>query len=504
MNPFDLRANLQNVADRAQEMMSNGTGDGVSANAPSSLWRNIVLVSTAHARHLLRSEVVDEAGFDAIARALETTFGTDAPDGSPAVLVREADERTDTTLPREIAGAASLGISRVETLATALRMTWREDALGLRNEVIALRESLLTLADAHAVTIMAATWDRRPANPTTLAHFLGLALGALGTSTTRLEQGIDLVDRSPFGAGVLAGDVLEADRERLSRDLGFTGPIVNTMDALASVEDLVAMAEAAAAALASSRRLMNELLTWIRTEPTSFFLDERWEAYPEPSMPALSISAQLETLVFQLQQAESTARGFVDLARSLPYGPLGAAWDAVANAMDATLTQATAGMIRSREAMDEALIVNRAYLANRAGRAYTTAADLVPFLMSEEAVPPAAARQIASLVVSTLREQNLEASAVTPDIIDSAAVMVIGQELKVEMEALGRYLAPRRFLERRPVLGAPAPEKTREWLAMERERIATDRAWSDERRQRWSAATDELVGLLESAGSDEG
>src|SRR5699024_2501407 len=138
-----------------------------------------------------------------------------------------------------------------------------------------------------------ANWDRRAANPTTLAHFFGVALGGLTTSSKRLQSGIDLTDRSPFGAGVLAGDVLESDRERLSRERGFLEPIVNTMDALASVEALVALAEAAAASLASSRRLTNELLVWIRTEPTSFFLDERWEAYPEPSMPALSISAQL-------------------------------------------------------------------------------------------------------------------------------------------------------------------------------------------------------------------
>src|SRR5699024_1510175 len=129
------------------------------------------------------------------------------------------------------------------------------------------------------------------------------------------------------------------------------------------------------------------------------------------------------------------------------YGPLGAAWSTVAPAMDEVLGRAEWSMTRSTAAINEALIVNRAYLANRAGRLYTTVSDLVPFLMSEESLPPTAARQIAGLVVSRLRKEHLEASAVTPDMIDTAAVMVIGQELKVEMEALGRYLAPRRFIE---------------------------------------------------------
>ena len=67
--------------------------------------------------------------------------------------------------------------------------------------------------------------------------------------------------------------------------------------------------------------LMSELLTWIRTEPTSFFLDERWEVTPEPSMPAHTTSARLKALVFDLQAAESDVKAAVDLLRSLPYGP---------------------------------------------------------------------------------------------------------------------------------------------------------------------------------------
>jgi hypothetical protein len=214
-------------------------------------------------------------------------------------------------------------------------------------------------------------------------------------------------------------------------------------------------------------------------------------------MPAHTTSARLETLVLDLQTAESEVRATVDLLRSLPYGPLGAAWDTVARSMTRMLQGAASGMRESAEAIEGALIVNRAYLANRAGRMYTTASDLAPFLMAEEGLAPTAARQIASLVTSRMREQNLEASAVTQDIIDSAAVMVIGRELKVEMETLGRYLAPRRFIERRDVIGSPAPERTRAWLADERSRLDADRAWSGERRKGWNRALDALQAMLE-------
>lgn len=494
MSSFDIRAHLPNVVRQAEEKRSQAA----SVVPGRSLWQLATLVTAAHVRHLAASEVVDANVSAAVYRALESVGRARPAEGLTAsATVREIEERVDTLIPREIAGAATLGASRVETLATALRMAWRAEAAEVLRQAIAFRAALLDLADVHAVTVMVAVWDRRPANPTTLAHFLGGAIGPLGLAGTRLTQAIPWVDRSPFGAGVMTGEVMGMERDEVGASLGFSSTIPNTLDALGSVEDLVALAEALGANLAASRRLMVELLTWIRTEPTSFFLDEQWEATPEPSMPAHTTSARLESLVLDLQLAESEARAAVDLLRSLPYGPLGTAWDAVASVMGRALASASRGMRESAAAIEGALIVNRAYLANRAGRMYTTAADLAPFLMTEEGLPPTAARQIASLVISRLREQNLEASAVSQDIIDSAAVMVIGRELKVEMETLGRYLAPRRFIERRDVLGSPAPERTRAWLADERSRLEADRAWVAVQWSRWELALSALEAMLQ-------
>lgn len=499
MSSFDIRANLPNVVRKAYEMRDQR--EMTSPVARRSLWQQAVLVNAAHVQHLAAGETIDANVSTAIFRALDAVYQASAPAGlTGSGIIREIEERVDALIPGEIAGAATLGATRVETLATALRMSWRESAADVLQGSVALRGALLDLADVHAVTVMAAVWDRRPANPTTLAHFLGGAIGPLALAAERLKLAIPWIDRSPFGAGVMAGEVMGMEREEVATSLGFARPIDNTLDALGSVEDLVALAEAIGANLAASRRLMSELLTWIRTEPTSFFLDERWEATPEPSMPAHTTSARLEALVFDLQAAESEVRAVVDLLRSLPYGPLGAAWDAVGRAMDRVLGSASRGMQESAAAIEGALIVNRAYLANRAGRMYTTASDFAPFLMTEEGLPPTVARQIASLVTSRLREQSLEASAVTQDIIDSAAVMVIGRELKVEMETLGRYLAPRRFIERRDVLGSPAPERTRAWLASERSRLQDDRAWAREQARRWEKALGALLAML---GSDE-
>jgi len=126
--------------------------------------------------------------------------------------------------------------------------------------------------------------------------------------------------------------------------------------------------------------------------------------------------------------------------------------------------------------MKDALFVNRAYFANRAGRSLVTVSDLVDFLMIEEQLDPAAARSITSLTLTRMRESGIESSGITAEMLDTAAMMTIGRELKVEFEAISRYLAPRRFVERRNVTGGPAPSAVRSWLAGATERRQADEA----------------------------
>lgn len=194
----------------------------------------------------------------------------------------------------------------------------------------------------------------------------------------------------------------------------------------------------------------------------------------------------------------------IDLLRAQPYGPIGTAWDQLAEAVNRVLGDTGAVVSTATTAVREALIINRAYLANRAGRLYSTASDLAAFLMEDQQLNPTAAQQIAGLAVARLKEATLEASQITPDIIDAAAVMVIGQELKVEMETLGRYIAPRRYIERRDVLGSPKADRTREWLASVDASITASTDMVAERKTRWQEARAGIDQVLaESARSEE-
>ena len=468
-------SNLLSYLPRATDDTPAASLDPAPSTSLTS-WRALWSVLATHSLELQREGVIDEAGLSTIARALDAVLMHRAPSGSLPSLLAEIEERVDALLPAEFSGVATLGLAREDAQATAVRLLWLESVGIASDSFELLRRELVSLGEAHAMTLMPAMIAGRPAQPTMLGHFLGGVISPLRAVSERLNLTTSRLARSPLGAGLMAGEMIVIDRERAAKTLGFPIPIGNTFDAVANVEDFVAVLEALAAGLAPLGRLLREFASWIRTSPNSLVLTEQWEQKPEPTVPSLTLSVPLMSLIDRLDEAQRQHAACVVRLRTADYAPLGHLQSVLAEFSDSLIPQSGRLFAEVRNFLANGLLVNRAYLGNRAGRGYTTAGDLASFLMTEEQLPPSAARGIASFVAGKLSEQSLETNAVTQEMIDSAALMLIGREIKVEIETLGRYLAPRRFIERRQVTGSPAADQLRAWLAEERDALVDSRS----------------------------
>jgi len=474
---------IAGLAQEAPSLPTFGTLRPAPAGASLATADLAGIVLAAHLVMLQEQGVIDGHGFDALARGLDAARSALAGDeGSPARQVLDAFvARVDSLTPPELAGAATLGLAREEWLATIVRLAWREALDRAITAVLELRAALVELGEAHVPTIMPAFAGNRASQPTNLGHLLGGTIVPLRSATGRLERARTAIDRSPLGAGMLAGEILALDRERQADLLGFGSPVGNTLDAVMSVEDVIEAAEAMAASVAPVRRFLRELGAWMRSDPDSFLLSEPWQVTVEASNPLVAIPEPIDLLVQRMTAIEDRTRALVMRLREAGYGPVGSLADGLLDAARSLAADVPAALGEARALLVEGMAINRAYLGNRAGRAYTTGGDLASFLMAEEGIPPSAARAIAAMVLRQLQEQRLEVSGIQQDMIDSAAMLTIGREIKVEMETLGRYLAPRRYLERRAVLGSAASASTREWLASERADLDADRAASGRR-----------------------
>ena len=465
------------------------------ADGTAGAWAAIAEIAAAHATMLRDAGLIDGDALAVLLEAIDSARRGPEPDAAGLLALAAAfDERADELAPAEYATVAQVGRNLVEVGATAARMLMRERLLAVAGALAGCRSALLDLAERHPVTLLPAYVDRAAAQPTTVAHFLGGVVGPLGRAAEHVQLAYRHTNRSPMGAGLLASSGLPIDRERVAALLGFEGLVENTFDAVAAADHFVAAADAAATIVAPLGRFLGGLLLLVRSEPGSLRFPDAW-VRTFPDQPHLAMLGAIEGLSGTVERLVADAGAVRSLAGAAPFAPLAGALDPI---VDATLDH-LGGCAAAVDAVRELVAgmeVNRALLANRANRGLITSGDLVDFLMAEEQLDPASARGIAALTVARARDQGIEAAGITPELIDGAALLVIGRELKVEFEAISRYLAPRRFIERRTATGAPSPAATRAYLEGERERLAADARWRQEAEQAVTAATGLLAKAL--------
>jgi len=458
-----------------------------------AMWAAIGRGLTAHAIMLRDVAIVD----DAIAASLLTAIDgarrgeSTEVDGSLS-LTAAFDERVDSLVAPGAAGAVRIARAQHDLAVTAQRLVLRDRVLALAGALDVARGVLLELAESHVFTLMPVWSGVSALQPTNFAHFLTGVTAPLARAARRLHAAYDELDRSALGAGALAGPGLPVDREETADLLGSEGPIASTFDAVAAVDVVVTVAEIAAATAGPVRRITAELMSWLRTDPQSLRLDDELLASVDPNLPHFRPPVALARLVAEARRVEDDAAAVARIARNLPYGPVGEMADDAVEMAGTALAGGVAVLATITRLMSGPIEINRAWLARNAGSGLVTSGDLADFLMAEEGLDPSSARDIAAMTANRARQDGLEASGITPAMIDASALLVAGRELGIEIERLGAYLAPRRFLEKRMVLGGPAPTAIREYLALERERLAEDRLWLEAKRRRIALATENI------------
>lgn len=462
-----------------------------SAEANREAWQAIATGAIAHVIMLRDTAIVDDAIAAAVLTAIDGVQRAEPPSGSgSAALVAAFDERIDSLAAPGAVSAASIARTRYDLAAAAQRLVLRDRLLRLALSLNTARSALLDLADDHVFTLMQVWSGSSPLQPTNFAHFLTGAIAPLARAARRLHGTVDEVDRSPLGAAALAGPGLPIDRDETADLLGMEGPVQSTFDALTAVDYLTDAASVAAASVLPPRQLMEEFLRWLRAEPQALRIADELLAPANGDLPVFRPPAAIQRLAVHARVVESSADGAMQLARAIPYGP---AVETIDPAFEMTL-ETVAGAATVNETFATLLAgpieFNRAWFARQAGRALVTMGDLADLLVLEEGLPPAAARDITALTASRAAQEGIEASGITPATIDAAALLVIGREIGVEIERLGAYLAPRRFVEKRTLLGGPAPAAVRETLEWERARLEADRRWRDEKQRRIALAAE--------------
>lgn len=226
--------------------------------------------SIAHARMLGAQGIIPEgevgalvAGLEAVAREIEN--GSFPFDAALEDIHMNVESRLGHHVGK-IAGRLHTGRSRNDQVATDLALYLREVSAAAQRGTLELRRVLVARADEHVDTLLPGYTHLQRAQPVRLAHHWLAFVEMLERDGGRFADLRERLDRSPLGAGALAGTTLRLDRERTARELGFSAPTRNSMDSVASRDLALEFLAAAAICMVTLSRLGEELVLWSTSE----------------------------------------------------------------------------------------------------------------------------------------------------------------------------------------------------------------------------------------------
>ena len=234
------------------------------------LYRHDILGSKTHVSMLARQNIISQEDAQSINQGLDTIlselengkfkFSRSLEDIHMNIESRLAE------LIGPVAGKLHTARSRNDQVATDFKLWVRDTLDQLDFQLRDLQIELVTQAERHATVIMPGFTHLQTAQPVTFGHHLLAYAEMFGRDRGRLQDARARLNESPLGAGALAGTSFPIDRDYTATELGFNGPMANSIDAV-SDRDFVMEALAAASICATHlSRFGEEFVLWCSSQ----------------------------------------------------------------------------------------------------------------------------------------------------------------------------------------------------------------------------------------------
>jgi argininosuccinate lyase len=362
--------------------------------------------------------------------------------------------------------------SRNDLHSTILRMNIRDAFLSMLPRILELRKILLNLALRYKDTVVTGYTHMQPAQPMTMGfYFAGLA-ESLERDFERLEGSYRHLNYSTLGACAFAGTSFPIDRHYTAELLGFYGPIINTIDAIAT-RDYVLEIMASFSIIASTlNRFAHDLYYWATDEFGYIELDDS-VCNTSSIMPQKKNPAVLEYLKAKCSHQLSA---FVDCfccLRGIPFchnRDLGGEsihllWDSF-NEMEA--------MVELLKEVLRKIKVKEENMKDRANNNFCTVTELADELVKSEGFSFRLAHQIVGHVVLQCVEKGMKASEISLGQLNEATKLFAEKTLDWDDLRLRKALDSLSSVENKISLGSPSPSECESMTKTMTERLEVD------------------------------
>jgi len=234
------------------------------------MYRQDIKGSMAHAKMLGKCEIISKEDSELIVKTLgEILNGIE--DGSLKFMIDAEDihMNIETMLIKKIGDAGKrlhTGRSRNDQVALDIRMYLKDEIVNIKNMLISLENTLLSIAKEHTDTIMPGYTHLQKAQPITLAHHTMAYFEMFKRDIMRLDDCYDRCNVMPLGSGALAGTTYPLDREFVAKELGFKEVTLNSLDGVSDRDFVIELASCLSIIIMHLSRYSEELILWNTNE----------------------------------------------------------------------------------------------------------------------------------------------------------------------------------------------------------------------------------------------
>lgn len=349
--------------------------------------------------------------------------------------------------------------SRNDQVATDIRLYLRDQIVLVCSEIKRLQQGLLELAENEADTIMPGFTHLQIAQPVTFGHHMLAWFEMLKRDASRFDDCSERMNICPLGAAALAGTSYPIDREFTARELGFSAPAANSLDAVSDRDFAIEFCSVAALLMVHLSRMAEELVIWSSTQFNFINLPDRFctgsSIMPQkknPDVPELvrgktgRVTGNLMSLLM-LMKSQPLAYNKDNQEDKEP----------LFDTLDTIL-----GSLRAFADMIPAIECKHANMYAAAKQGFSTATDLADYLVCK-GLPFRDAHEVVGKAVAAALDKNVDLSELSLGDLQDFSEMI--EEDVSEVLTLEGSVASRNHI------GGTAPEQVRKAVLVAKEKL---------------------------------
>ncbi|MDO4851358.1 MAG: argininosuccinate lyase [Actinomycetota bacterium] len=253
---------------------------GASLEIDKRIWTDDIAGSIAHAHMLGKQGIIPAGDVEAIVAGLkriageiergEFVFDPDDED------IHMAIESQLTAEIGEAGGRLHTGRSRNDQVATDMHHCAKRLALSCMYSLLALRGTLVRIAEDHFGVVMPGYTHLQKAQPVLFSHHILAYYWMFTRDFKRFHDAYDAADELVLGSAALAGTTYPLDRQAVADELGFSSISENSLDAVSNRDYLLDLLYACSVTAMHLSRLCEEIILWSTDEFGFIRLDDAY------------------------------------------------------------------------------------------------------------------------------------------------------------------------------------------------------------------------------------